>query len=78
MSGRYFDNGKTMGVDPIRAREMIGKKIRYLTTSDIDKSGRGYFFPRVGTISDFYRNQVCIDGNYIYISNIIEYEVLDE
>jgi hypothetical protein len=28
------------------AKALIGKEVIYLQTGDIDRSGRGYFFPR--------------------------------
>ena len=51
---------------------LVGKHIVYLCSSDIDKSGRGYFFPKSGTIEGFHRNCVVIDGNHIAMSSIKE------
>lgn len=58
-------------------KKLIGKKIRFLEKGDIDKSGRGYFFPQSGTITEACGWNVWIDNNPKWISDIIEYEVLE-
>jgi hypothetical protein len=42
------------------ANALIGKRVKYLQEQDIDRSGRGMFFPRYGTVTG---NK----GKYIYI-----------
>lgn len=62
------------------ARSLIGKKVKYLTEADIDKTGRGYFFPRVGVVVDVHRNEIAIDhpGNFcISMSSLREMILLD-
>lgn len=53
-------------------RSCIGSKVEYLRNADIDKSGRGYFFPRFGTIEEVLRKQISIDGEWMSISDIVE------
>lgn len=43
------------------AKGLIGQRIKYLTDSNIDKTGRGYFFPQQGTISAVIRREIAID-----------------
>ena len=54
------------------AKALIGKHVRYLKELDIDKSGRGYFSPKTGRVSDSHGRQIEIDGDYIMISTIRE------
>lgn len=57
------------------AKALIGKKITWLSEQDIDKSGRGYFFPKYGTIVDVKGKNIAIDTpeNWIlYIGDIRE------
>ena len=35
-----------------QAKELIGKRVQFVRNCDIDKSGRGYFFPRDNVIND--------------------------
>lgn len=43
------------------AKTLIGMKVCYLRETDIDKSGRGYFFPRHGTIANVSGRNIAID-----------------
>jgi ribosomal protein L35AE/L33A len=57
------------------AKKLIGKKVCYLTSADIDKSGRGYFFPRYGVIADVKGKNIAIDDAdnlCLYMSEIEE------
>lgn len=57
------------------ARALIGKRVRYLQSSDIDHSGRGYFFPRVGTVVAVHGKNIAMDHEHnwcVYISNLVE------
>jgi hypothetical protein len=63
------------------ARALIGKTVKYLQKSDIDKSGRGYFFPQVGTIAGVLRKEIAMDSpsNFIVsISNLVEMKLIDD
>lgn len=54
------------------ARALVGKHVQYVRESDIDKSGRGYFFTNSGTIKEVSNRQMCIDGSWLCISEIRE------
>lgn len=55
-----------------------GRMVRYLRNCDIDKSGRGYFFPRYGVIHGVYRNNALIGGNEIYKTDLREIVLMAE
>ena len=57
------------------ARALIGTKVIYLQKRDIDKSGRGYFFPQHGIIAGVNGRNIVIDDPYnycVYLSDIVE------
>lgn len=61
------------------ARALIGKRIKYLNVDDVDKTGRGYFFPKYGTVVAVSGRNIAIDyeNNFITsISRILELIVL--
>ena len=43
------------------ARKLIGKRVEFLRRQDIDRSGRGLFFPRRGTIAAVHGREIAID-----------------
>lgn len=53
-------------------RKYIGQKVQFLTFCDIDTSGRGYFFPRSGVITDVKGRNIFIDDNPFWLSTIRE------
>jgi hypothetical protein len=57
-----------------KAKKLIGHRIRYLRGSDIDKSGRGHFFPRGGVVvGSFGRNlEIDSEGNFIRFYSLVE------
>ena len=67
MMARYLD-GETVPVKTKADRlKLIGKRIQYLRPSDIDRSGRGFFFPRTGTVTGSEgRNFILDDGDALY------------
>ena len=54
------------------ARALIGKQVRYLRNVDLDRSGRGYFFPRIGTVESVVGRELVIDGDYVLRTRIVE------
>jgi len=44
------------------AKSLIGLRVTYLMSSDIDKSGRGYVFPQHGVIAAVVRKEIAIDS----------------
>jgi len=60
---------------PLRAkaaRELVGKRVCYLRRRDIDRSGRGYFFPRSGLVESVLGRNIEIDGNYVHFGELVE------
>lgn len=65
---------------PLRAnaaRSLVGQRVRYLRRRDIDRSGRGYFFPRSGLVESVLGRNIEIDGNYVHFGELVEM-VLEE
>lgn len=65
---------------PLRAkaaRALVGKRVCYLRRRDIDRSGRGYYFPRSGFVDSVLGRNIEIDGNYVYFGDLVEM-VLEE
>ncbi len=54
------------------AKKLIGKRVEYLRQSDIDKSGRGYYFPRVGRVESATGRNIEIDGDWVSLSELVE------
>ena len=61
-----------------QARDLIGKRVEYLCERDIDKSGRGYFFPQVATVTDAYQRYIELGGDPVTLKSLREMRVLDE
>jgi len=61
---------------------LLGKRVKYLCESDIDQSGRGYFFPRVGTVAGFSvrGTEIALDHpmNYVIIRSALREMVVME
>lgn len=51
-------------------KSLIGKKVKYLRKCDIDNTGRGYSFPKVGLVEGIIKNNIIIDGDYIHFSDV--------
>jgi hypothetical protein len=71
----YFDNGIPFPRYSSDVRKLIGKKIKYVRTVDVEKS-RGTYFPQTGTVKDVSYKNVLIDSDWEWIPRIIEYEVI--
>ena len=54
------------------ARALIGKKVSYLRDRDIDRSGREYFFPRNGVVSDAKGRNMQIGDVWVSLSELYE------
>ena len=59
--------GEQIKIDTPTLKKMIGTKVKYLLERDIDKSGRGYYSPKEGTITEIIRKQVDF-GNTDFVS----------
>ncbi len=62
------------------AKELIGVRVKYLRSRDIDKSGRGYFFPQTGVVAAVIRKEIAIDcpGNFVIDMRSLVEMVRDE
>jgi hypothetical protein len=56
----------------VEAKALIGKNVKYLRDQDIDKSGRGYFFPQSGKVLGVFRRRLDISGTLVSMSDIKE------
>ena len=72
MNCRLLDGENIRPANVKAARALIGKNVKYLRSCDIDRTGRGYIFPKTGTIEDVFGRNVCIGGDYIAFSRIVE------
>lgn len=57
-------------------RKLIGKFVEYLTTQDIDRSGRGYIFPKTGVVTDQFKRNLEINGDLIPYSSFVEVVII--
>ncbi len=73
----YYLKGKNIAPRLKKEAEALaGTRVRYLRSRDIDRSGRGCFFPQVGTVERAIGRDVVIDGDYVSLKSIIEMERL--
>lgn len=72
----YLGDYKGTEVTASALKNHMGRRIVYLTERDIDKSGRGYFFPRTGKVEGTYHNNVIVDGVYIPAKTFREIKLL--
>jgi len=74
----YLDGKNIKPNNNKKAKELIGKKVKYLCECDIDKTGRGYFFPRSNTIADVVGRQIIFNNcDSIYIRDLKEMIVVE-
>jgi len=60
-------------------RALVGKRIKYLRSCDIDKSGRGYFFPQIDIVIDAKGRQLIFDcGNSVSAGDLREVVILGD
>lgn len=60
------------------ARALIGKRVEYLRSLDVDRSGRGYIFPRRGTVDDARGRNISIDGEWDALTSFVEMRMLPD
>lgn len=67
---RYLDGTSVLPLlDTPEGREsLMGRRVQYLRPMDIDRSGRGYVFPRTGIVAGFSPrgHEVAIDDPMNY------------
>lgn len=61
-------------------KNSLGRTVKYLCKNDIDRSGRGYIFPRMGVITDVYKRHVEFDHSqdYIHFSDMEEITISEK
>lgn len=70
---RYLEGEKLDLSTAAKRRALVGKRVQYLRMSDIDRSGRGYFFPRIATLQAAEGRQVCfLHDDWMMASDIVE------
>jgi hypothetical protein len=68
----YLEGDQMWPASTKKAKELIGKNVKYLRGVDIDHSGRGMFFPRTGKVEEIYARNIRIDGDWLTFSQIKE------
>lgn len=78
---RYFDGKENIRPrTAAEARKLIGKRVVYLQQRDIDKSGRGYFYPQYGVVAAVVGRQIAMNEptNFVvHLANLIEMVLSD-
>jgi hypothetical protein len=57
---RYLEGEQ---LDKTKLKNYLGCRCEYLLKRDIDKSGRGFFFPRVGVITSANKLKIDFDDS---------------
>lgn len=72
---RYL-NGQKLDISTIAKRySLVGKEVRYLRHCDIDRSGRGYIFPKVALVAYVKGRIIAFDnGSIEMVRDIVEME----
>jgi hypothetical protein len=74
---RYLDGPRVPFQTAADRKALVGKTIRYLRPCDIDRSGRGYFFPRVATVVEAKGVQLIFEnGDSVARGDLAEVEVI--
>jgi|AntDeeMinimDraft_5_1070356.scaffolds.fasta_scaffold13135_3 hypothetical protein len=69
---RYLEGDNVKPQHSQDGRKLIGRVVQYITSLDIDHSGRGYFFPRTGVITDQFKRNLEVNGELIPFSSFVE------
>lgn len=76
---RYFEGEIAPFQTISQRRALVGKTIRYLRDCDIDKSGRGYLFPKIGRVVEAYGVQLIFDnGDSVTRGDLVEVQVIGD
>ena len=73
---RYLEGENINPVTAAEARKLIGKRVQYLRTGDIDRSGRGYISPQEGEIKDVVGRNIQINSDWQWRPSIVEMKLL--
>lgn len=73
---RYFEGEENIAPrTAAEARALIGTRVKYLQGCDIDRSGRGYYFPRYGVVAAVHGREIAMDepSNFcVSIGSLVE------
>jgi hypothetical protein len=72
MTCKYLNGENIKPSSVAKAEKLIGVHIEYLPERDIDKSGRGFFIPRRGTVDQVHGRNIEISGSWFSFSQIRE------
>lgn len=74
MKAKYLEGENIKPRTAKEGRALIGSRVRYLRDVDVDRSGRGYFFPQSGRVVDAVGCNLAINdqSNFIAFSEIAE------
>lgn len=75
---QYLEGENVRPHTATEARKLIGKQVEFLRGRDIDRSGRGYFWPRKGTVTEAIGRNIEIGGNWESLASLVEVVVLPE
>lgn len=77
---RYLEGENIAPRTAAEAKALIGKRVQYLRSVDIDRSGRGYYYPRTGRVTDAFGRNIDFneEQNYHPFSRITEMILLPE
>lgn len=74
----YLDNGKYFPRTAKDIKSLLGKNIEYLLKIDVDRSGRGFFFPKETVIIETYGKNVKFEnGDWHFWRDFEEYRVIE-
>jgi hypothetical protein len=78
VKGRYLEGEVVEFRTAADRRKLVGHAIRFVRSCDIDKSGRGYVFPRVAFIEGAKGSQLLFDnGDSVHVGDLREVQIID-
>ena len=75
--GAYFDGETSPFKTAADRKKLIGQNIRYVRECDIDRSGRGFFFPRFDFVEGAKgRNIFLSNGSVLSAGDLVEVQIV--
>jgi hypothetical protein len=79
MTLRYLEGEEVTHITAKTMRALVGRRIQYLRKVDIDRTGRGYFFPRFGQVTEVHGREFSDGGGrWVSMGDVVEMVVLPE
>lgn len=76
--GRFFEDGKRFPRLVADIRPLVGKKIEFVLERDIDRSGRGFYWTKFGTVVREQGKNIWLDNGDVYFwREINEYRIIE-